>query len=161
MARRRSSSSRYMEDVNAMFSLANGDLERIAMEFIAAAGDMLVDMTPGPGLQFPQTLYIATGRLRAGWQFGLMAPATVSRDDGGPYEDRGNATKARLRAQIFTNGAQRISFLWNEVAYAYYVAYGLGNHEHIGPRPWVYDVSKMGDELLEIAMQQAGAAANG
>lgn len=161
MARRRASASRYMEDVNAMFSGVVGDLEQIAMEFIAAAGEMLVEMTPGPGLQYPQTLYIATGRLRGGWQFGLMAPSSVSRDDGGPYEDRGNATKDRLRAQIFTTGAQRISFLWNEVAYAYYVHYGLENHEHIGPRPWVYDVSKMGDELLELAQQRAKEGSDG
>lgn len=150
------STSEYIQKVEAMFSRASGDIERIAMEFIAAAGEMLIASTPGPGLQYDQTEYIATGRLRAGWVFGLNPPGTVSQDEGGPYDDRGIRTMARLRAQIFASGAQRISFLWNDVAYAYYVHYGLENHEHIGPRPWVYDVSKLGEELLDIAMERAG-----
>lgn len=149
--------SAYIQKVDAMFSRATGDLERIAMEFINAAAEMLVETTPGPGLQYEETEYIATGRLRAGWSFGLNPPATVSKEEGGPFDDRGIRTKAMLRAAIFSNGPQRISFLWNDVGYAYYVHYGLGNHAHIGPRPWIYDVSKLGEELLDIAMKKAGA----
>lgn len=149
--------ARYINQVNAMFAGVTGDLERIGMEFVAAAAEQLIDTTPGPGLQDAQTEYIATGRLRGGWQFGLIPPGSVSRDTGGPYEDRGNATKARLRQAIFTTGLQRIVFLWNDVGYAYYVHQGLGNHERIGPRPWIYDVSKLGDELLAVARQRAGA----
>ena len=154
--------SKYFQQVDAMFDRVTGDYERIGQEFIAAAMEMLVETTPGPDLQYPLTEYIATGRLRAGWYFSTTTPPlTVQDTQGGPYDTTrgGAATKARLRAQIFTNGLQRITFLWNDVGYGYYVHYGLENHEHIGPRPWVYDVSKLGEELLEIAIERAGSPA--
>lgn len=148
----------YISKVNAMFDRAEGDLTRIGEEFIAAAAEMLVTTTPGPNLQDPETEYIATGRLRAGWQFGMNPPGSVSRQTGGPYDEEGIGTIRQLRLAIFVTGLQRVSFLWNEVAYGYYVHQGLGNHyERIGPRPWVRDVSKLGEELLDIAMARQGS----
>lgn len=149
----------YIQKVEAMFGRVTGHYEEIAREFIAAAAEMLVQTTPGPNLQYPLTEYIAVGRLRAGWHFGTQAPTTVSKVDGGPYDEEGIRTIANLRLAIFVTPIQRISFLWNDVGYGYYVHYGLENHEHIGPRPWVYDVSKLGEELLEIAMERAGSPA--
>lgn len=139
-----------------MFDKVEGDIERIAKEFIAAAAERLVEETPGPSLQYEYTEYIATGRLRAGWVFGEAVPASVSRVEGGPYDEDGIGTIRELRVAIFATKLQRISFVWNEVGYAYYVHYGLENHEHIGPRPWIYDTAKMGQELLAIAQARAG-----
>lgn len=159
----RFSLSEYIQKVDVMFDQVTEDFERIGQEFVNAAAEMLVETTPGPDLQYALTEYIATGRLRAGWYFSTNTPPLTVQDiDGGPYDTSrgGSQTKARLRAQIFTNGLQRVAFLWNDVGYAYYVHYGLENHEHIGPRPWVYDVSKLGEELLAIAMERAGSRAS-
>lgn len=149
----------YMQRVDAMFDQVEGDFERVGQEFIVAATEMLVETTPGPGLQYEDTEYIATGRLRAGWTFGTNPPGSVSQDEGGPYDDRGIRTVARIRAQVFSTPLQTVTFVWNDVAYAYYVHYGLGNHSHIGPRPWVYDTSKHGQEFLAIAVERAKARA--
>lgn len=151
----------YIQKVEAMFDGVTDQYERIGQEFIAAAAEALVETTPGPDLQYALTEYIASGRLRAGWHFGTSAPLAVTQVEGGPYDtSRGGAqTAGRLRMQIFKSSLQRITFLWNEVGYGYYVHYGLENHEHIGPRPWVYDVSKLGEELLAIAMERAGSPA--
>lgn len=154
--------SAYISQVDVMFDGVVGDLERIGQEFVNAAAEQLVETTPGPDLQYELTEYIATGRLRAGWHFGTTTPpATATRDEGGPYDisRSGGATKARLRQQIFSNGLQKIVFLWNEVAYALYVHDGQGNHQHIGPRPWVYDASKLGQEFLAIARERARSPA--
>lgn len=151
----------YILGVEAMFAKVTSQYEEIGQEFIAAAMEVLVETTPGPDLQAAQTEYIATGRLRAGWHFGTQAPLTVTGVDGGPYDtSRGGAqTIGRLRAQIFETRLQRITFLWNEVGYGYYVHYGLENHVEIGPRPWVYDAHKEGEEFLAIAMARAGRTA--
>ncbi len=68
----------YLQKVEAMFEGVTGDVERIGKEFIAIAGERLVLNTPGPGLQYALTEYIATGRLRAGWSFGSNPPDSVS-----------------------------------------------------------------------------------
>lgn len=151
----------YILKVNAMFDRVTDQYEDIAREFIAAAMEELVRTTPGPDLQAAQTEYIATGRLRAGWHYGSQAPLTVGEVTGGPYDTsrEGSATAGRLRIQIFETPLQRISFLWNEVGYGYYVHYGLENHVEIGPRPWVYDAHKQGEEFLAIAMNRAGRTA--
>lgn len=148
--------SEFMRNVDVMFDKVEDDFFRIGEEFIAAAAEKLVMTTPGPNLQDDATEYIATGRLRAGWHFGLQAPSSVSREEGGPYDEEGIGTISQLRRAIFSTGAQRISFLWNDVAYGYYVHQGEGNHLRIGPRPWVRDVSLLGQELLEIAMERKG-----
>lgn len=152
--------SKYIQRVDVMFDQVTADYESIAMEFVNAASEHLIETTPGPDLQYPLTEYIATGRLRAGWHVSTsIPPLTVQDVDGGPYDTSrgGSQTKARMRVQIFQNGLQRIVFLWNEIGYGYYVHYGLENHEHIGPRPWVYDTSKLGQEMLAIAMERAGS----
>lgn len=147
--------SQFIFKTNAMFDRADAYLENIGHEFIMAAAERLIRTTPGPGLQDDQTEYIATGRLRGGWTFGLNPPSSVSRDTGGPYEDRGTALLANIRLQVFATPLQDISFLWNEVAYAYYVHEGLGNHIKIGKRPWIASVGDQGYDLLVIARSRA------
>ena len=149
----------YLQRVEAMFEGVTGDVERIGKEFIAIAGERLVLNTPGPGLQYALTEYIATGRLRAGWSFGSNPPDSVSQFEGGPYDDRGIRTSARIRAEIFSIPLQPESFIWNDVAYAVDVHYGRGAHEHIGARPWVYDISLEGNDMLAEAVERVGARA--
>lgn len=114
-----------------MFGEAEERIRDIAEIYVDNVVEDVVQNTVGPGNQWPETEYIATGRMRGGWRGGDEAPANVSRMDGGPYDEAGDATVASVMATFTLDGKWQI---WNEVAYFYYVAHGLGNHAHIGPR---------------------------
>lgn len=141
----------FLTKTNAMFDRAKGDNEEIVKVWMLKVATRLVLTTPGPGLQWPTTEYIATGRLRAGWNYGFSAPETVgSHGDGGEDLD-GKSTIATMGAEISARGFQAVTFMWNAVGYGLYVHEGIGNHAHIGPRPWVLLTALDGQALLDQA----------
>lgn len=154
----RRSLSAYIQNVDAMFAEVKDQYEEIGKLFIVVALEELVQNTPGPDLQYAGTDYIATGRLRAGWNYSENPPLTTGETFGGPYDTSrgGQLTITRVSGDILSAALPREVALWNEVGYGYYVHYGLENHTHIGPRPWVYDASKLGQEFLAVAMERAG-----
>lgn len=121
----------WREQTARMFNRAEEDVKDVAEIFVDNCVEDLVKNTPGPGLQYDLTEYIAVGRLRGGWRGGDNPPSSVSRLDGGPLDEDGDATVAAVMATFTFDGRWSV---WNEVAYLYYVAHGLGNHDHIGPR---------------------------
>ena len=141
--------SRFRDQTRAMIAGAKQQVTATATQFVEEVVTDLVDSTPGPGLQYEQTEYIASGRLRGGYQAGESAPARASRFTGGPYEDRGDETVARLMVS-FKPLPAKIS-IWNEVAYAYWVYHGLQNLAHIGPRPWIDDVALRAPQHFAVA----------
>lgn len=140
----------FRDRTRAMFARARAQITDTSKQFVE---DVLVDLvasTPGPGLQYPETEYIASGRLRGGYVAGESAPSRASRWTGGPYEDRGDATVARLMLSFSVKLPKKIA-VWNEVAYGYWVFHGLQNHAHIGPRPWIDDVVQRAPMHFKVA----------
>jgi hypothetical protein len=151
--------SAYVQQVKAMFDKAERQVQNIAREWIVEMAQDLSYNTPGPGLQYDKTLYIATGRLRGGWNYATHpAPATVGRFEGGPYDETGDETVAAIRRAVYALDLPPSPTLWNDVAYGFDVHYGQGNHEHIGPRPWVYDASKRSQQNFEAARRRVMAS---
>lgn len=146
--------SSFIRDVDAMFVRVEAQIDQIVEVWKAKVAEYLVITTPGPGNQYYTTEYIATGRLRAGYSYSLDAPSGVTlmgisgREDG---DDRASATIARLKGEIQVEGLVAISYLWNDVGYGVYVHEGIGNHVHIGPRPFVQETALIADELYEEA----------
>ncbi|AKU43435.1 hypothetical protein CPT_Sansa31 [Caulobacter phage Sansa] len=149
----------YIRKVNAMFDRADRFIYTVAREWIIECVQDLAYNTPGPGLQYDQTQYIATGRLRGGWNYATFPPpATASRFDGGPYDETGDETVARVRAAVYALDLPASPSLWNDVAYGFDVHFGLGNHEHIGPRPWVDEVAKRAQSNFNRARSRVMAS---
>lgn len=149
--------SSFVREVRAMINGAKDDIHEIVKVWQLKVMTRLVIETPGPGNQYYLTEYIATGRLRGGWNFGAEAPPGVplmgitGREDG---EDRAQSTISRVGLEITGAGLLPTSFLWNEVGYGAYVHEGIGNHAHIGPRPWVQWVALEADDLLDQARRE-------
>jgi hypothetical protein len=128
--------SSFMRDVDAMFVRVEGQINEIVEKWKSKVVEHLVIATPGPGNQWPTTAYIATGRLRAGWNFGVDPPAMTplmgisGAEDG---DDRAGATISKVGLQVSASGLLPVTYYWNEVGYALYVHEGLGNHAKIGP----------------------------
>jgi len=146
----------YIRKVDVMFDRAEARLENIAKTWMVYVVEDLLESTYGPGNQYDQTQYIATGRLRAGWQYGMAAPATASRMTGGPYDETGEETAARIATQIRQAPLPATAVVYNEVGYAILIHYGLEGHEHIGPRPWVDEVAKRSQDHFERAKADVG-----
>ena len=121
----------WRDQTRRMFGEAEERILDITEIYVDNVVEDVVKNTAGPGNQYPETEYIATGRLRAGWQGGENPPSTVSRTIGGPFDEDGDATVSAVMATFKLEGKWSI---WNEVGYSYYVFHGLGNHAHIGPR---------------------------
>ncbi|MBU0801403.1 MAG: hypothetical protein KKA05_10450 [Alphaproteobacteria bacterium] len=145
--------SEFIRKVEGMFDQVTEQVEEIGKVWQIKVMARLVIETPGPGLQYDLTEYIATGRLRAGWRYSANAPPpkTVSRQKGGPYDIDGQSTRSRISVEVLALPLASIGWVWNDVGYGYYVHEGLGNHEHIGPRKWVDLVALRGEVLLAEA----------
>ena len=120
--------------VSGMFDRAREDVRDIAEIYVDNVVEDVVKTTPGPGLQYPLTEYIAVGRLRGGWRGGTDAPSSVSQMDGGPLDEDGDATVAAVMASFHLEARFQV---WNVVGYGFYVYHGVGPHKHIGPRLWI------------------------
>jgi hypothetical protein len=145
--------SRYIFAVEAMFNDAMDEIEGIVLRWKFGVVDELVIDTPGPGNQYDATEYIATGRLRAGYQWSTGSPpATVpalgrtGAEDGDQYAA---ATRLRLKAAMKASGAFSSGALYNEVGYGLYVHEGLENHAHIGARPFAQKTAARAGRIFE------------
>lgn len=118
-----------------MFAEAEARLDRAGRLFIEKVAEQAIVTTPGPGLQLPETEYVATGQLRGGWKWGLAAPEVASVWEGGPTSESGAEPLAQIRAAVEAEPLPRMSYLWTDVAYGYLVHEGRGRHPY--PRPWV------------------------
>ena len=144
----------FIRDVNLMFNDLDEQIEEICLAWIEEVTDYLVGDTPGPGNQFYHTRYIATGRLRQGYQFGLNPPASVpfyGHTGAEDQDDRATATRARLKAQLHVLGLQPTIYIWNEVGYGVWVHEGLESHAHIGQRKFTINAEVRAPALLESA----------
>lgn len=150
------SPSAYIAKVKAMFGEADRYLEDACKEFVIECARDMNHNAPGPGNQYSGTGYYAVGRLRGSLNFSTgPGPASVSRYAGGPLDETGDESVARIRAEIYGSKLTANPSLWYDVAYAFDAHEGQGHHTHIGPRPWVYDVSKRGQENFEVARARA------
>lgn len=155
----------FMFQVQAMLDEAFDDIERVVGIWQGKIVDYLVianDGTPGPGNQYEATEYIATGRLRAGWQFTTGSPpgnvpkmGVTGAEDGDQYAA---STRGRLKAEMHAAGIQAISFLYNEVGYGYWVHEGIETHAHIGRRPFAAITAARSGALFREAMAEARVA---
>jgi hypothetical protein len=139
----------------AMFNKARAQLNEIGRLYVLhLAADLIIE-TWGPNKQAPNTEYEAKGYLRAGWSWDTAAHPVASRWNEGATDESGAATLAAIEAQVRAHPIARISFLWNDVAYGYLVANGLGRHLVHGPRNWVLDVSKKAGHFAVLARHEA------
>jgi hypothetical protein len=127
-----------------MIELHKAQQWAVVREWTFSIATRLVKQTPGPqeadtAGQYPLTEYVATGRLRAGWDAGPHAPAFVPLMGVHHLEDpRGDATVANMKGKIVESlKFEPVLCLWNWVGYGWWVHEGLERHEHIGRRPWV------------------------
>lgn len=131
--------SEYVFKVRAMFNRVRAQTHEIVKTWQVKVATRVILDTPGPGNQLPETEYIATGRLRAGWHYSPEPPPPMvpAKPLGAPedYDDRATATRARLGAEIRAAAGLPIAYLWNSVGYATIVHEGWGRHPY--PRPWV------------------------
>lgn len=152
----------FIRQVRAMINKAEEQIEEIIKVWQLKVATRLVLETPGPGNQWPRTEYIATGRLRAGWNFSVQDPPSgvplmglTGEEDGDQYASR---TVAKIGIALSSAALGPVAYLWNEVGYGVYVHEGLGGHLHIGPRPWVQWVALEADDLLDDARRQVMGA---
>lgn len=124
----------------AMFAAADKHIRDVGVAFITSVAADLIENTPGPNLQLADTEYIATGQLRDGWGWSMVAANEAFRwNDGGVYDDYG--TRAFGAIQEGLAGASElpaISYLQNDVAYGFIVHEGIGRMPYA--RPWVREV---------------------
>lgn len=131
----------------AMFREARAKLRDLGRWFIVEIADFAVERTPGFGNQYDGTNYIPTGRLRGGWDhtrrpIGQTSKGyDVDRHEDGPFSDYGAETVARITQQVFADRGGGISYLENDVAYAWDIVSGSGNHAHIGHRNFPEDAA--------------------
>lgn len=131
----------FRRKTEAMFALANRQIDEIARVYVSKVAWRLISTTPGPGLQLPDTEYQATGRLRAGWRWSVDRDYLATNWDEGPYTDYGEEVLAAIEAEVQTaQPLPSISYLWNNVAYGDIVHWGRGRHPW--PRPWVSIVAQ-------------------
>lgn len=151
--------SQFQLKAAAMFAAAQSKTDQIVKTWMIQFVRAVVAETPGPGNQVPaDSLYIATGRLRAAWQWTSgPAPGEVDRKEGGPYDDSsdGLSTQNLLIDQIFTTSFVSEISLYNDVLYAYIVHEGMGHHH--GARPWVYSAGQRSQTYLVQALQSVGS----
>lgn len=128
----------YARKVEQMIAEVEAQVTDIAKAWQIKVVTALVLNTPGPGNQWPNTPYVASGRLRGGWNWTDEAPpASASRREGGPYDESGEATAGKMTLAILSADLPAQAWAYNEVAYGWLVHEGKGGHEGIGPRPWV------------------------
>lgn len=155
--------SQYVFNVRAMFNRVREQRDRAVRSWCMKCHRQLVLETYGPGNQWPETEYIAVGRLRMGWTWGLEAPPTVPLNKKRPITDwtqNGDAAVAKLDAEFEAIGIQAHLVLYNVVGYGWYVHEGMGSHKMIGPRPWVQMFAESGhpQALLEQSLAEAAVA---
>lgn len=147
--------------LDRMFDAAEKQVDQAVKVWRLRVFNLLLLNTPGPGNQWPGTDYIATGRLRAGWRFGLNPPSSVPLSGSGDtdYSEKGAATAARLMAEVGVHGREPVTYVWNEVGYGWYVHEGLEGHEHIGPRPWVQETAEAAPALFDSVRREVTGGA--
>lgn len=138
------------------FNEAGQRLENFGKSYIIHLAAGLIDTTPGPNLQLPETEYIATGQLRDSWSWGTTAQNEAHRwNDGGEYDDYGARAFGEIQAAVL--GVERlpaVSYLQSDVAYGYIVHEGLGRMPH--PRPWAQEVAQDADKYADQARAEVG-----
>lgn len=143
----------FAQKTEAMFAEVQAQQIGIVREWMIAITFQLLAKTPGPGNQSPpDTLYDATGRLRAAWSFSLQEPPTeATRFKGGPYDesDGGVATASGIADEVRSMPLVSTAYFWNDVAYGYIIHQGLGRHH--GARPWVDQVASGAYGLVDEA----------
>lgn len=133
----------FLRKTDAMFAKVETQTRAIAQRWMMKCSAKLVLMTMGPENQWPTTEYIALGRLRAGYTWGLSAPAVTPINRLRAETDwtgDGAPTRAKLDAELRALGLHAEMFLYNVVGYGWYPHYGEGRgHKDFGPRPYVLD----------------------
>lgn len=131
----------------AMFARYRGFVAELSFRYIVEIAEYLVEYTPGWENQNPEdTRYVPTGRLRGGYQYAAQPLATASKWRDGPFSDYGVETVAQIDADMRAAGAFKSFWIVNDVAYAYIVRRGLGNHE--SPRNWLGEVADYSTQRL-------------
>lgn len=136
---------------DAMFAAAEKHIRSVGVAFITNVAADLIEHTPGPNLQLPETDYIATGQLRDAWNWSLTPANEAFRwNDGGIYDDYGARAFEVIQEQLYDMAAlPAISYLQNDVAYGFIVHEGIGRMPY--PRPWR-------DEVVGRMEEHAAAA---
>lgn len=126
--------SEFRAKTRAMFAQVNEQIEAIGKEYVLRMSWSVIETTPGPNLQLPETEYIATGRLRAGFTISTAQVETASRWEGGPYTEHGDDTLAAIESYLAEGPLPPFLYLNNDVAYGYIVWHGIGRMPVA--RPW-------------------------
>lgn len=138
------------------FDQARARLENVGKSYIVHLAAALIDTTPGPNLQLADTEYIATGQLRDGWSWGVVAKNEAHRwNDDGEYDDYGSRAFGEIEASVkASRRLPAISYLQNDVAYGYIVHEGLGRMPVA--RPWTQEVANDAEKHAADAKREVG-----
>lgn len=141
----------FMAKTRAMLERAGAQTEQIAKVYTAKMVRIVVETTPGPNLQLPETEYYAVGRLRGAYTFHPTPIEVASRWEGGPLDEDGlgEVTWGRIQGEIMDQPLRPVAYLNNDVAYGYLVHYGGGRMPIA--RPW-RDIAMLSQE---VAAQEA------
>lgn len=131
--------SQFATKNKAMFDACKASRDQVVRTWMMQFVIYILPNTRGPGYQMPaSTDYLATGRLRGGYQWTEGdAPSTASRMDGGPYDESGggSSTRDRLLDELQTFQMAGVISLWNDVGYGWLVHEGRGRHR--SPDKWI------------------------
>lgn len=150
----------FRRKARAMFARVKEFHTELAFRYTVDILEHLVTETRGFGNQKPaDTDYIPTGRLRGGYSYSLTKLETASKWEEGPFSDYGEETVARIEADMRAGGL-RTFYVVNDVAYAWIVWRGRGQHAAVGPDDWLGRVSSSSSqkESLDAALRSMGAA---
>lgn len=154
----------FTSKLDAMLARIETQTAAITERWLMKCHARIVLLTMGPGNQWPETEYIAVGRLRQGYTWGLEAPASVPINRDRPLTDEtqyGDETVARLDAELLELGVQPQLMLYNVVGYGWYVHWGEGTHSHIGPRPYLNEFANSAEPEALLAAAAAEVMAGG
>lgn len=141
----------FMHKLDAMFDDLEAQLDEVCKVWILKMAWAIIDTTPGPNLQLPDTEYYATGRLRGSFTYGWADKGIATRWDDGPYTEHGEDTYAAIEASVRSRPIAAVSWLQSDVAYGDIVHEGKGRMPYA--RPWVQLVAA--DSLSYLRQAQA------
>lgn len=148
----------FREKTQRMIEANKIHLDRLGRSYVLHLAAALIDTTPGPNLQLPDTEYQATGQLRDSWSWGTIPQNVAYRwNDGGKYDDYGARAMGEIEAAVA--GALHmpaVSYLQNDTAYGFIVHEGGGRMPEA--RPWVTIV---GNESEKYAAAARAEVTNG
>jgi hypothetical protein len=130
----------FFSKLDAMFDNVEEQLDEVCKVWILKMAWAIIDTTPGPNLQLPDTEYYATGRLRGSFRYGWNDIGRATRWDDGPYTEHGEDTYAAIEAAVRSRPIAALSWLQSDVAYGDIVHEGKGRMPY--PRPWVQNVAQ-------------------